>query len=204
MIRSVPEVLAGHRLAVVDLEGNGQQPPEIIEIAVLLVDGDVTEHDVVSWLVHPRTPITSFVTRRVHGISNEDVAGCPPWTAVGAKVEPLLGDRVLVAHNAAVEHRTLTAHLPNWQPPLVLDTLRLARHILPDLSGHRLTQLVTALELDAGALTEQRHHRAAYDTWCAWQLLCALAERSELDWPGLINAAAMPGIPPDDMEASLW
>lgn len=58
---------------VVDVEGNGQQPPEIIEIAALPID-DGQLGPATTWLVKPRKPISPIVTRKVHGIRNADVA----------------------------------------------------------------------------------------------------------------------------------
>jgi DNA polymerase III epsilon subunit-like protein len=154
---SLPAALTGQQLAVVDVEGNGQQPPEIIEIAVLPVDGEVSGEHLRLWLIRPERPINPMVTRKVHGISNEDVAHCPPWSAVATEVEPLLTERTLVAHNASVELNVLTAHLPAWKPPMVLDTLRLAKHVLPNLSGgYGLDNVVRV-----GRAGHQRHQRAA-------------------------------------------
>ncbi|MGW4720935.1 3'-5' exonuclease [Nocardia sp. NPDC004260] len=74
----VPDALHGKDFAVVDVEGNGQTPPEIIEIAILPVSGaTVGVDDMRSWLVRPARPITPIVTRKVHGITNADVAECP-------------------------------------------------------------------------------------------------------------------------------
>jgi DNA polymerase III epsilon subunit-like protein len=203
---SLPAALNGQQLAVVDVEGNGQQPPEIIEIAVLLVDGEVSGEHLRSWMIRPARPIAAMVTRKVHGISNEDVAHCPPWSAVATEVEPLLTDRTLVAHNASVELTVLTAHLPNWKPPMVLDTMRLAKHVMPNLGGgYGLDSLVRVAELDTSGNNEQRYHRASYDTWCAWKLLLTLVELGRLDWDRLVKLAALPGfVPPSKPEGGLW
>ena len=40
------------RYAVVDVEGNGQQPPDLVELAAVPITGGVTGGPV-SWLVHP-------------------------------------------------------------------------------------------------------------------------------------------------------
>jgi DNA polymerase III epsilon subunit-like protein len=203
---SLPAALSGQRLAVVDVEGNGQQPPEIIEIAVLPVDGEVSGGHLRSWLIRPERPINPMVTRKVHGISNEDVAHCPPWSAVATEVEPLMDDRTLVAHNASVELNVLTTHLPNWKPPMVLDTLRLTKHVLPNLGGgYGLDNVVRVVELDTSGINEQRYHRAGYDTWCAWKLLLILIELGKLNWDKLIKLAALPGfVPPSESEGGLW
>ena len=86
------------RYAVADVEGNGQRPPDLVELAVLpITDGVIGEP--VSWLVKPSRPITSFATS-IHGISGKDVASAPAFADIEHEVRRALADRVLVAHNA--------------------------------------------------------------------------------------------------------
>ncbi|MBU3066851.1 3'-5' exonuclease [Nocardia sp. NEAU-G5] len=200
-----PKTLHDRQLAVVDVEGNGQNPPEIIEIAVLPVDGPTTPDALRSWLIHPQQPVTPIVTRKVHGITNADLADCPPWPGVAEEIDEALCGRVLVAHNATVERKVLTAHLPDWNPPLILDTLKLAKKVWRGLDSYALDKLIERGQLDTSAIAGQGHHRAGYDTWAAWQLLCALITDGELDWPGLITAAGLPEfVPKSEPEGGLW
>lgn len=193
MTTSVPLALVNRELIVVDVEGNGQSPPEIIEFAGLPIDKAVVGvADMQTWLIQPVKPIAAVVTRTVHGIRTSDVASCPLWAEVAPSVSAVLAGRTLIAHGAHVERRVIGAHLPDWQPPAVVDTMRLAKYVWPHLSGYGLEKLVEHAELDVTAVADQRPHRAAYDTWCAWQLLRTLVERSSLDWPGIVEVAALP------------
>lgn len=201
----MPSVLHGKRLVVVDVEGNGQQPPEIIELAALPVDDRAAESDMRSWLIRPQKPITAMVTRKVHGIRDADVAGSPAWPEVADEIAAVLEGRALIAHNASVEHRVLSAHLPQWAPPMVLDTLRLAKRVWPDLPGYGLDKLVAHAGIDAAGFADTGYHRAGYDAWCAWQLLCRLVADTALDWAGLVGVAALPEFTPDvEPEGGLW
>jgi DNA polymerase III epsilon subunit-like protein len=205
MTTPVPTQLLGQELVVVDVEGNGHNPPEIVEIAALRVTDTVDYADIRTWLIRPQVPIAAVVTRTVHGISNLDVADCPTWSDVATEVSDTLGDRVLIAHGAHVENRVLRTHLPTWQPPMVLDTLRLAKQVWPGLPSYSLGNLVDHANLDMTAVADQRQHRAGYDTWCAWQLLRALLDEATVDWAGLVKVAALPGsIAPAEPEAGLW
>jgi DNA polymerase III epsilon subunit-like protein len=206
MTTPVPSALAGRELIVVDVEGNGQNPPEIIEFAALPVDKAVVDAaDIRTWLIRPSKPITPIVSRTVHGIRNADVADCPRWSEVAPAIAKVMDDRVLVAHGAGVERRVIGAHLPDWQPPRVLDTMRLAKSVWSGLSSYALDKLVAHAGLDLTAVAGQRPHRAAYDTWCAWQLLRALVDHDDLDWPGLLAAATLPGSgPPSAPPGGLW
>lgn len=200
-----PAALHARRLAVVDVEGNGQNPPEIIEIAVLPVDGPTTPGALRSWLIQPQQPVTPIVTRKVHGISNADLADCPSWSEAAGEIDEALRGRVLIAHNASVEHKVLAAHLPDWHPPLILDTLRLARTVWAGLPSYGLDKLIERGQLDTDSVAGQGYHRAGYDTWAAWQLLCALITDGELDWPGLVTAAGLPEfVPKPEPEGGLW
>ncbi|WP_433709682.1 exonuclease domain-containing protein [Nocardia sp. CA-084685] len=202
----VPNALHGKDFAVVDVEGNGQTPPEIIEIAILAVSGETVEADEMrSWLIRPARPITPIVTRKVHGITNTDVAECPTWPEVSDKIEATLTDRILIAHNANLERRVISEHLPGWTPPMVLDTLKLAKTVWPGIGGYALEKLVTHAELDTTAISDQGHHRAGWDTWAAWQLLVRLVDDSGFGWDELVQAAAPAEfIQPREPEGRLW
>ncbi|WP_405135501.1 exonuclease domain-containing protein [Nocardia sp. NBC_01388] len=201
---SVPDVLRDKRIAVVDVEGNGYD--DIIEIAVLLLDHPALDADSIrSWLVRPPRPIRPLVTRKVHGIRDIDLADCPPWSAVEPSVATLLSDRILVAHNASVEHRVLTAHLPAWRPALVLDTLRLAKAVWPGLPRYGLDTLIGHAGLDPGAVDGNGYHRAGYDTVATARLLCRLVEDAAPCWDDLVDTAALPEfVPVTQPEDGLW
>jgi DNA polymerase-3 subunit epsilon/exodeoxyribonuclease X len=148
--------------AVVDVEGNGQSPPDLVEIAVVPVSASLDVGDFRSWLVRPPRPITAVVTAKVHGIANADVADAPTWAEVSGEVAAALAGRVLVAHNASVERAVLARHLPSYVPPEVVDTLALARRLWPALPGHGLDALIRARGIRMGTRFGHRH-RAGHD-----------------------------------------
>lgn len=88
---------------------------------------------------------------------------------------------------------------------MVLDTLRLAKKVWPGLPGYSLDKLIDHAHLDVSALAEHGYHRAGYDTWAAWLLLCKLIDDTHLDWIGLVNAAAPKEfVPTPEPEGGLW
>lgn len=161
------------RYAVADVEGNGQQPPDLVELAVLPITGGVIGEPV-SWLVKPPRPITYFATS-IHGISDQDVASAPAFADIEHEVRRALADRVLVAHNAHIDTAVLRRELDGWQPSEVFDTLKLARRLLPGQPSYKLGALVKALSLDNGMSTGVGPHRAAYDVLVTARLFARLA-----------------------------
>ena len=161
------------RYAVADVEGNGQQPPDLVELAVLpIADGVIGEP--VSWLVKPPRPITYFATS-IHRISSRDVASAPAFADIEHEVRRALADRALVAHNAHIDIAVLRRELDSWEPPEVFDTLKLARRLLPGQPSYKLGALVKALSLDDGMLPGLEPHRAAYDVLVTARLFARLA-----------------------------
>ncbi|WP_059006256.1 3'-5' exonuclease [Streptomyces specialis] len=163
---------------VVDVEGNGQQPPELVELAAVPIVGGVIGEPV-SWLVRPQRRITSFA-RGVHGISNDAVADAPTFTAITDEVRQALEHPALIAHNAPVDVSVLRRELGEWECPEVFDTLRLARRFLPQQDSHRLGSLVEAFTLADGLSPDLRPHRAAYDALVTARLFVLLAGTSDV------------------------
>jgi DNA polymerase III epsilon subunit-like protein len=161
------------RYAVADVEGNGQQPPDLVELAVLpITDGIIGEP--VSWLVKPPRPIRYLATS-IHGISSQDVASAPAFANIEHEVRRALADRVLVAHNAHIDIAVLGRELDGWELSEVFDTLKLAKRLLPGQPSYKLGALVKALSLDDGMPPGVGPHRAAYDVLVTARLFARLA-----------------------------
>jgi exodeoxyribonuclease X len=75
---------ASVRYAVVDVEGDGQQPPDLVELAVVPIVGGIIGCPA-CWLVKPARPISPRATR-IHGLTNQDVADAPAFADIEAEV----------------------------------------------------------------------------------------------------------------------
>ena len=158
---------------VVDVEGNGQQPPDLVELAAVpIVAGVVGEP--VSWLVKPALPIRNFAAR-IHGLTDNAVADAPAFDDVAAEVLKALDADALVAHNAHVDVGVLQRKLGDWDCPEVFDTLKLARRLLPDRPTYKLGALVEAFKLDEDLDESLVPHRATYDAIVTARLFLRLA-----------------------------
>jgi len=161
---------------VVDVEGNGQQPPDLVELAAVPVVGGVIGEPL-SWLVKPDAPIKHFATR-IHGLTNKDVADCPSFEAITGNVLAALDADALVAHNAHVDLGVLGRKLPEWESPEVFDTLKLARRLVPGLDSYRLGNLVETYSLAESLPDDLTPHRATYDALMAARLFVLLATKA--------------------------
>jgi len=172
--------LAATTFVVVDLETTGTRPGEaaITEIgAVRMRDGRVLGE--FGTLVNPGVPVPASVTL-LTGITTAMTASAPPVAAVLPRFLEFADfgpDTVLVAHNAPFDVAFLKAACAacgvRWPSPAVLDTLWLARRLVPrgEVGNHRLGTLARVL----GA--EEPAHRALDDARAAAGVLRGLLAR---------------------------
>lgn len=164
---------------VVDVEGNGQLPPDLVELAAVPIIGGTIEEPT-SWLVKPDQPITHFA-RKIHGISDAQVADAPVFAYVEADVRKALDASALIAHNAHIDVGVLQRKLGDWECPEVFDTLKLARRILPGRQSYKLGSFVEEYELASGVDDSLQPHRATYDVLVTARLFVLLAGARSLE-----------------------
>jgi exodeoxyribonuclease X len=118
--------------AVIDIETTGIDAgaDAIVEIACVVVRGGVETRSFGS-LVDPGRRIPPRASA-IHHLTDADVRGQLPLSAVEPVLAAMCGDAVLVAHNAAFD----LGFLPTLAGAPSLCTLRLARHLFPELDGH--------------------------------------------------------------------
>jgi DNA polymerase III epsilon subunit family exonuclease len=126
--------LADLDFTVVDVETTGWAPDDagITEIgAVRVHDGRVVAE--FGSLVNPGRPVPGPITE-LTGIDDQMLTGAPPVAAVLPGLLAFARGSVLVAHNAPFDLRFLTAACAGmglgWPGFEVLDTVRLARHLM--------------------------------------------------------------------------
>lgn len=188
-----------YRYVVVDVEGNGQRPPDLVELAAVpIADGKIGEAR--TWLVRPPRPITP-IARRFHKISDADVAGQPPIAEVAHEMHTALAGAVFVAHNAHVDLAVVDREL-GYTPAYVVDTLKLARRLVPGQASYKLGALVEHFDLAGhdGELRGMAAHRAGYDALMCARLLAALAGTTpDLTLSDLLDGPPKP--PSEDSDA---
>lgn len=154
-----------------DLETTGLDPErdKVIEVGAVVFTHDSIQTTLES-LTDPGRSIPDAV-RRLTGISQSDLAGAPAGEAVLSELADLLRDRQPVGHGARLDVDFLVAG-GFWPPDReMLDTLDLARILMPVAASHSLPVLAAEL-----GLTQPRPHRALDDADATRQLLLRLRE----------------------------
>lgn len=100
-----------------------------------------------SWLINPNAPIPEDV-QKIHGITPEMVAGCPPFPDVFPEFAKFAEGAVLLAHNAPFDMRFISEELSRAgvspPPNMIIDTLPLFRKWFPNRSSYSLEALSAA------------------------------------------------------------
>ncbi len=184
------------RFIAFDLETTGTLPgvDKIVEVgAVRFVDGVVEA--VYSTLVDPRIPMPEGASR-VNGITDEMLKGKPFIEDLLPSFAEFCGDDIIVAHNASFDAQFLTADIKKFEAPaptgVIIDTLALARKIIPGLANYRLGTLVQHLDIPAGGF-----HRAEEDASYCGQLYIKVLEKvyGPHEEPAVENLVALTGKP---------
>ena len=176
-----------NRYVVFDIETTGLSPQydKITEIgAVCIENGQVT--GTFSELVNPERAIPRKIVS-LTGISPEMVKDKPTIEVILPKFFEFCRGAVLVAHNAsfdtsfvfkAADDMGLDRTFP------YIDTLALARVVLPELSRHRLDTLTKYFNVSL-----ENHHRAYDDAHATAEVFLCLLQKAGYQPPYEINAS---------------
>lgn len=138
--------------AAIDFEGTGTasgQSGEAVQVGIaVMAPGFVSPRDVFRSYVRPEGCLTRAAAN-VHRITYKDLEHAPPLTALWPEIASRLSGAVVVAHGAGTEKRFLRAFPMHGFGPWI-DTLVLARALMPELSDHSLASVVGACGLERG------------------------------------------------------
>ncbi len=153
--------------AAIDFETANGERSSVCSVGVVIVRGGKIVDTYYS-LIQPEPNYYSYWCTRVHGLCCDDTDNAPLFPDVWHEIEPMIAGLVLVAHNSSFDEGCLRAAFRCYQMDypdyLFLDTLRAARHKLPNLPNHQLHTVAAAL----GYNLERHHHALADAEACAW------------------------------------
>jgi len=159
---------------VFDIETTGFSAikDKIIEIgAVKVKDGAIVEK--FSTFVNPKRPIPFEITQ-LTSITDEMVLDAPDIETVLPEFLEFVGDGVLVAHNAGFDVGFIeqNCRYQEIEPDFVsVDTVALARVLLPTLSKYKLNIVAKAL-----GISLENHHRAVDDAGATAEIFVKFVE----------------------------
>lgn len=157
--------LRSTKYVVFDIETTGLSclEDEIIEFGAVVFDELGGEKKKYNFLIKPSVQVSSFTTQLTN-ITNETLESQPTIEQVMPKILEICKNAILVAHNAKFDIDFLQAWLIKLNyPPLqntVIDTLQLARNLMPDLKNFRLGTVARRYSVNYDDFTA---HRADYD-----------------------------------------
>lgn len=161
--------------AVVDIESNGApyRKEKIIEIAVYRFDGKDITNQIVS-LVNPKDRIQPYV-QKLTGITPNMLEKSPMFRDISSQILEITEGAILVGHDVNFDYRMLQqsfAPLGKTFKRDVLDTIRLAKELLPNEKSYSLRNLSQSLKIPLSD-----HHRAADDALATVELLRILLDK---------------------------
>ncbi len=162
-------------LAFLDVETTGLSPrygDRICEIAVVRSRLDLIQATFQS-LVNPERAISPGASA-VNHLQDEDVRDAPRFAEIADIVLSLLGDAVIVCHNAPFDLGFVGAEMrsirQDFRAPVVLDTLALARHYFR-FASNSLPRVARALDIPT-----PNAHRALGDAMTTREVYVRLVE----------------------------
>lgn len=172
-----------------DFETANEHRGSVCAVGIARVqDGRVVHRE--SHLVRPPDMRFNGINISIHGIRPEDVEHAPTFDRLWPTLEPILRDRVVLAHNAgfdiSVLRHVLDAYGIRYPRLSYLCTVQIARRVWPRLPDHKLNTVAGHLGLSL------RHHDAEDDAVaCADIALHASRAVGAPDLEGLLEHLAI-------------
>lgn len=172
--------IAEKEFVIFDVETTGLSPASgdrVIEIAAVKVRDLQVVEEFYS-LINPQREI-SFGAFAVNGISQVMVDGAPAARQIIPSFLEFIQTSVLVGHNVKFDLGFLSYELSLLElklPPqtIALDTIRMARTLIPGLGSYSLASVSYAL-----GITEIQQHRAMADVMMTWEVFARLRQNAE-------------------------
>ena len=160
------------RFTVFDVETPNRLSNRMSAIGITVIEDGAITDDFYS-LVNPEAHFDYFNTK-LTGISEETVRNAPVFPELWTRIEPLMSEGLLVAHNAVFDMNVLKKCLCDygidWKPyARYICTVQMGRRLLPGMS-HKLNVLCDyyGIRLD--------HHKADSDSHACAEILLRYLE----------------------------
>ncbi|MGN1140638.1 MAG: exonuclease domain-containing protein [Oliverpabstia sp.] len=162
---------------VVDLETTGLQPAKdrILEIGAVKVEAGKVK-DTFCTFINPRMAIPPFI-QTLTGITRNMVENAPTAEQAFYEFLDFCGDRDLMGHNLMFDYSFLKHQAANLKLSFEkrgIDTLKIARSVLPELESRSLTSLCEYFQIN-----REQAHRAFHDALATHEVYEQLKKRAQ-------------------------
>lgn len=152
--------------AAIDFETANRECTSVCSVGVVVYRNGKKVDEFYS-LIKPEPEYYNYWNTQVHGLTEEDTRNAEVFPRVWEKIEPLIKDLPLVAHNKSFDERCLKAVFRCYQmdyPDYEFHcTYQAARRAFPQAENHQL-HTISAL---CGYELENHHHALADADACA-------------------------------------
>ena len=160
------------KFIVFDVETPNHANDRMSAIGITITDGESIREEFFS-LINPETYFDSF-NIQLTGINGQKVKNSPNFPELWEKIEPIMSEGILVAHNAVFDmgvlKKCLQAYEIEWKKYVrYLCTVQIGRRLLPGMS-HKLNDLCDYYGISL------EHHQAASDSRACAQILSRYIE----------------------------
>ena len=149
-----------NRFAVIDFETANGYRETVCSVGVVIVE-DCKIVDKFYSLINPQTKYFEKHCVAAHGLRYNDVKNSPKFSEVWEKVDKMIGNSPIVAHNAAFEKSCINACSRAFDTNndyQYIDTLKLSRKYNKHLDSHKLNILCEDIGYDL-----KNYHNALAD-----------------------------------------
>jgi len=162
-LHDVPPVVEALRLdvplaalpaVILDTETTGldAENDRVVSVGAVCAHGTrLYRSHMIDALLDPGVPIPALSTT-FHGITDDMVQGAAAFPDVWGDLERMTRNRVVIGHNVPFDLTILRAecvrHGLAWEPPVFIDTLRLATLLNPTLKDFELETLASIYQVD--------------------------------------------------------
>ncbi len=166
--------------AIIDIETTGLSPSseKITEIAIIIHDGENVVKEF-STLFNPQRKIPYRITQ-ITGINNQMVNNAPKFYEVAKQIVELTENKIIVGHNVKFDYGFIRSEFKSLGYDFkrqTLDTIKLARKLIPGKPSYSLGKLCKSLEIQ-----NPDRHRALGDataTKTLFELLLSIDSNPE-------------------------
>lgn len=161
----------------IDFETATQHDP--CEIGLTIVQNGKIVETISEYIKPASFPYFNPFHQRVHGISAADVQHAPDFEQLWVKLQPLLSEKMLVAHNAAFDMGVLRAILQRYDIALphcdYMCSVSMARKVWKGQPSYSLGNICSTFGI------EFTHHRAGADAEACAKLVLQAMHDMQVD-----------------------